>query len=602
MTLAALQDLFARVRDGATGVWRLGQDPHRAIFLEKGQIVFAQSTHPLDRLPHLLVEKGKLTQAQMDYSMENLAPGLSIGRNLIQMGFITQRDLLDVAKFQVERVVWGSLGTDGPNAAFEAGELDSSVVRLSLDTPALLLGGLLNLRDRERMLELLGPLDQVLELLTAPPESCLPADLAKAPSLLDGRRSLLDLARESGAEPMRLGALALFLKELQWARPVEAPAVPPEPDLPVAPAPAAPAAPPLLVVEAPGLGVTQPVAPTKIPYRNAPKDDREPTLIESIQAAAQPTANLEHMAAALDGLPEAAPAEAVRIQPVWVEIPPGRMDSEEITAEKLVPPSLPEAHGEPVWQVDEGQVVLPEPVGQEAWVAEPEPAAAPAPLLEPLGPAPEPFPVPVQAELPPLAFPEPELPAFQRPADRKLGLWIAGLALLGLVAAGATWLRQPAAAPATESAPAPAPAPEPPAPTAPASLPAPAPEPVPPPVAAPGPQARWTALRDGKLEMALAQGREHLGGLPAGRWSLRLEIACKVETLQNAAEWMKAMSQDLFVVPMAMKDGSTCSQLFYGDFTSQAAAEAQIPKLPAQFREGGNKPRAFPANGIPARQ
>jgi exopolyphosphatase/pppGpp-phosphohydrolase len=59
----------------------------------------------MDRLTFLLVERGKLTQAQMDYALANLKPGLSIGKNLIEMGFITQRDLLEVARAQVERLV-----------------------------------------------------------------------------------------------------------------------------------------------------------------------------------------------------------------------------------------------------------------------------------------------------------------------------------------------------------------------------------------------------------------------------------------------------------------------------------------------------------------
>jgi hypothetical protein len=104
MSLPALKDLFARHRQKATGIWRLGQDPQRTVFLENGDVVFAGSTHPLDRLTHLLVERGKITQAQLDYATANLNPGMSIGKNLIEMGFITQRDLLDVARAQVERM------------------------------------------------------------------------------------------------------------------------------------------------------------------------------------------------------------------------------------------------------------------------------------------------------------------------------------------------------------------------------------------------------------------------------------------------------------------------------------------------------------------
>ena len=156
MTLIALQDLFQRFREKATGLWRLGLDPVRTIYLDSGDIVFATSTHPEDRLTYLLVSHGKLTQSQLEYAMANLKPGLSIGKNLIEMGYITQRDLLDMARTQVGCIVQGALETPDLAPAFEARELDASVVRLPLDTPKVLLHGMLELRDRERLLELLG--------------------------------------------------------------------------------------------------------------------------------------------------------------------------------------------------------------------------------------------------------------------------------------------------------------------------------------------------------------------------------------------------------------------------------------------------------------
>ncbi|MBK8725574.1 MAG: hypothetical protein IPL96_05845 [Holophagaceae bacterium] len=616
MSLDALQDLFARVRTGATGVWKLGQDPHRSIFLDKGQIVFAQSTHPLDRLTHLLVEKGKLTQAQMDYALENLAPGLSIGRNLIQMGFITQRDLLDVARFQVERVVWGALGSDGLSAGFEGRELDGSVVRLALDTPALLLGGLLNLRDRERMLEQLGPLEQVLELRVQPPESCLPPDLARLPAAFDGRRSLLDIARQSCSEPMRVGALALFLKELDWARslPTTAP-IAAEESTP------APAESPVLVVVAPGISVTQPVPaqPLAPDLSEAGTPARRPSLIEHIQAAQLPTANLDHLAAQLDGLAEPetalpllAPEPATTPSPLLTI----SRDDDEITAENPVPPTLPEWHEAAGWHVEEGQAELPGPAVQEP--VAPEPVV----ILQPLVREPEPFPLLPAPETPETTLP-PEIPDFEAQPRNSKGIWFLGLGLAVLAAGSFVWWRSgttsrpPAASPV---APAPASTPTPPATSAPPARQEPAekavPEALPPPKApesatappakaepaAAGPEARWSALRSGRLDQALVQGRAHAKSLGASRWILRLEIACQQETLQNAASWMEARNKDLFILPMTLKNGQSCHQLFMGSYASKAEAEGEIAKLPPPFREGGNKPRAFQVSDIPTRQ
>ncbi len=219
MSLLALQDLFRRYREKATGVWTLGKDPGRTIFIDYGDTVFAQSSHPHDRLTYLLVERGKVTQAQMDYALANLKPGLSIGKNLIEMGFITQRDLLDVAKAQVERIIRGALAFPDLEPSFAAQDLDANVVRLPMNTAQLFLAGTLALQDREELLELLGPLNQVVVLQgRGLQDLSLPPDLAKLPPLLDGTHTLLELSRESMAEPLRLGAFALFLREMGWAR------------------------------------------------------------------------------------------------------------------------------------------------------------------------------------------------------------------------------------------------------------------------------------------------------------------------------------------------------------------------------------------------
>jgi hypothetical protein len=107
------------------------------------------------------------------------------------MGFISQRDLLDVAKAQVERIVRGALACPDLEPSFQEQELDANVVRLPMNTPQLFLTGTLTLQDREGLLELLGPLNQVVVLQgRSLMDLTLPADLAKLPPLLDGTHTL----------------------------------------------------------------------------------------------------------------------------------------------------------------------------------------------------------------------------------------------------------------------------------------------------------------------------------------------------------------------------------------------------------------------------
>ena len=574
MSLLALQDLFRRQREKATGLWKLGLEPGRTIYLEMGDVVFASSTHPSDRLTYLLVERGKLTQAQLDYAMENLKPGLSIGKNLIEMGYITQRDLLDVARAQVERIVLGAIETPGEEPVFEAHELDASVVRLPLDTPRLLLMNLLEMKDRERLLELLGPLNQVVVLQGRHlQEMTLPPDLAKLPPLLDGTHTLLELSRESLAEPLRLGTFALFLREMGWARLHELPpldrqaidrALRPEPE---------PLSPPM--PERPSEGV--------------------PSLFSTIEAASRPTTNLEHLSSALDG----------------VEMPRAVVDPSGFSAES-------------------GQAMLPTPAMELPPLPELTGRRGEEPPEPEVSIRPSTFgPMDVPDELP--------LPSLHADSEGKpsggLVPLLGGLALgLLLLGGGWWWLNHPRAgakveipAPVTPAQPVPvkvappvpaplpeppiveAPKPEPPKPEPPKPEP---PKPVPaPPKVAPKPAEigtsiaeRLETLRRGDLEFAAKQGEKLLRETRKGQFSLRLEIACMGDTIRRALEVFPDGKPDLFVVPIKLRDGRTCYQVFYGRFPSLAAAEKQVKVLPSIFREGANRPKPFMVTEIPSKQ
>lgn len=608
-TLSALQDLFQRYREGATGQWRLGSDPQRNIFFDQGRIIFAQSTHPLDRLTHLLVEKGRLTQDQMDYAMANLQSGMSVGKNLIQLGFITQRDLLDMAKLQVERVVWGAIGTPNLAPVFMPKVLDNTVVRLSLDTPALLLGGLLNLKDRERLLELLGPLSQVMVLDRQKLDALqLPADLARVPGLINGRRTLLELSRDAAAEPVRLGAFVLFLREMGWGHLQDQP----EPttqdllELPLGDQDAllTPAELPVPQEETPAL-IPPIISLSEVPAPPEPEAEPPaptPPLFHSIQAASSTTHNLDHLSSALDRIKATWNSEAS--QRSQVPLDPG-FPAEEDEDDQILPPPTASDEVPIPYTIESGQAIMPTP-------------SLAVPLLR----------LPPEVEdLPNSSFGEPrkEIAASGNRLGFSLGLGLligAGilisywwthrnpaalppheLVVPSVDSKGGSKPEAPSSTPAapsseheTEAYPPQGPTPEVPKPVAPAAPPAtpapPAPKPVPT-TAKPG---------DAELSKAYAQGKAHKATLLKGSWTLRLEIACQQETVENATKLLVAAGVTHYSLPIKMKDGKVCTQIFSGSYKTRKEAEAHVKGLPSAFLSGGNKPRPFQVAEIPQKQ
>jgi hypothetical protein len=598
MSLLALQDLFRRYREKATGVWKLGQEPGRTIYFDYGDAVFAQSTHLQDRLTYILVERGKVTQAQMDYALANLKAGLSIGKNLIEMGFITQRDLLEVAKAQVERIICGSLATSGQEPVFEAKDLDANVVRLPLNTAQVFLTGVLALQNREGLLEMLGPLNQVVVLQSRSlMDLTLPPDLAKLPPLLDGTHTLLELSRESMAEPVRLGAFALFLREMGWARLHEMPP---------------------LDRHALDLAFTPEPEPLSAPLADA-FPETVPSLFATIQEAARPTTNLEHLSQSLDADPLAVTEPDERVAPTVPEgvyLPEGllALPAPEVLPDPSPAPAQDEDDLTFPWatQVATGQAEMPTPAMELPPVPEEEPeeprVVLHVPLDEPEAPAPPPEPVPDGPS------PLPKL---------MMGVLLAAV----LVAGGVFLLKRkgrskpavpPAAAPVvvppvaepvkpktepevkSAAEPVPEPAPEPPAK---AVKPEPKPEP-------PKPAAkvsttihdRLEALAKGDLALAVRQGGARMKEIPGNHWALRLEIACQGDTIRRVSEVFKGDEPDLYLLPMTLRDGRTCYQVLYGNFPSKDAAEKRVKHLPAPFLADRNRPKAFRLDDLPTKQ
>lgn len=638
MALLALQEIFRCHREKATGIMKLGLEHTRSIFFDSGDVVFAQSTHPLDRLTHLLVERGKLTQAQLDYALSNLKSGISIGKNLIEMGFITQRDLLEVARAQVERVVCGALGnTEEPPSFENSADLDATVVRLPFHTPELLLNALLGIKNREAFLELLGPLNQVVVLQGRHlMDLSLPPDLVALPPLLDGTHTLLELSRESQAEPLRLGIFALFLREMGWARLHEMPpldkgaldlALAPDPDV---------------------LPLTE-SSLEAVSSLSEPIQATVPSLFASIQAASQPTTNLDHLAQALDALPDPNALSALESRHTQ-ELPSESFEQmmqagPDATAADSV--SLPADREGGDFDVATGQAFLPTPATPIVFPMEEDENLLKAPVdtseIKPEEEVVMPaaiasrgagvrkgiFSNPMllgaiiagllgcvlyvawrykrhslystKKTIEEVVKPEPVLPAepvesgepgkgLEGPeaGDAQKGLTEAPAAQVpaqtptqaGEGVSGAGTVQPPKVEPAKETAPKPEIKPE----TKPSNL----------------PKGRLDALRRGDMKLASEQGAKRLREIPGKRWTLRLVIACQVDTVKRAVDMFGSTEPDLWVRPLSLK-GKGCYQIFLGSYPSREAAEAQISKLPSEFQSKGSRAYPFMVSEIPGR-
>ncbi len=186
------------------GVLRVSrEDGHKQIFISGGEIIFATSTFPGDRLGEFLLDRARITQEQYDLSVARMKEtGRRQGAVLVEAGVLTAQELYEAVKEQVMAIVWSLFDWTDGEITFKVGKFkEDEVIKLSLDTRAAILRGIKGMKDPKRVVKWLGrkeevfePTDHALALLPSLP---LTAEDRLVFRLVDGQRSLLDILRTS---------------------------------------------------------------------------------------------------------------------------------------------------------------------------------------------------------------------------------------------------------------------------------------------------------------------------------------------------------------------------------------------------------------------
>jgi hypothetical protein len=115
----------------------------RTVYLHDGEVVFATSNQRVDRLGECLVRSGAITRDQQRQADAGYRPPSPYGRYLVQLGFLSPRDLWDGVKHQVEENVRSLFSFGAGHVHFWEGEVrPDNVVRLALPTRRLVAEGL----------------------------------------------------------------------------------------------------------------------------------------------------------------------------------------------------------------------------------------------------------------------------------------------------------------------------------------------------------------------------------------------------------------------------------------------------------------------------
>lgn len=222
--LSFIQVLKEAASSQLTGMIRVEKGPIiKVVYVQQGTIAFASSNEKSDRLTEVLKRSGKLTSEQIEDAQSRLKPNVSLGKTLVELGYISPKDLLWGARAQVEGILHQLLFWSEGNYQVLEGPLPKEVVSLGLPVPHVLYDGILRTQDRDWILQQIVSPQAVYQLSPDFHEKNanwkLPAEAVV--SRINGKRPLEEIAQNAGLDTFEVCKTVAALQLLQLVERVQ---------------------------------------------------------------------------------------------------------------------------------------------------------------------------------------------------------------------------------------------------------------------------------------------------------------------------------------------------------------------------------------------
>jgi len=142
------QLLMSLYRERETGILRVDDGPYRkSLFIRDGDVVFAASTDPDERLGECLLRRGVITVGQYVESARLIGPGHRQGEILVDLGAITPDDLVEGVSQQLYDIIFSLIPCTGGSYDLSLDEFSAEdLITLNVSLPVLLLRGMERVR------------------------------------------------------------------------------------------------------------------------------------------------------------------------------------------------------------------------------------------------------------------------------------------------------------------------------------------------------------------------------------------------------------------------------------------------------------------------
>jgi len=211
--------LFGLVMRRMTGELRfLRGTVNKAVYLDMGEIIYADSDQDYDSLPSVLVRGGRITQEEFDeaWATHVKRPTTPLSKILVEMGCLNAESLNEAEEFRTRRIVRGLFEWTAGHFEFsEHKRPPREHKRLGMSTADLIVSGIRNM-PIERVRQILTPILDIPVAVTEDPlrlyqHITLMEKEKRLFDLVDGKSTLRQLLKDSGLSDVAAMGAAMVL-------------------------------------------------------------------------------------------------------------------------------------------------------------------------------------------------------------------------------------------------------------------------------------------------------------------------------------------------------------------------------------------------------
>ena len=137
----------------------------KAVYFKEGQIIFATSNLPDDRLGEYLIKQGKITVRQFLEGSKLVRPGKRFGAIMVEQNILSPDELIAAIQGHVEEIVYGLFDWLRGEYEFVIKDLSAQgPITLQLNTEDVILEGIRRINDFSRIYAGLGSIDRILRV------------------------------------------------------------------------------------------------------------------------------------------------------------------------------------------------------------------------------------------------------------------------------------------------------------------------------------------------------------------------------------------------------------------------------------------------------